>query len=588
MGARGQSIADCGPPSPKPAQQMAGKPASAGKLRRAKLRIADWKIRNPGSYASVLQCLFLCLMMAAAGCSSLGQPDGWSPPGAEPETERLPGKFEPLGPLVDIQWKESTTQWGVRPLFSVRQYHDVPLDQQAQFDVPFFAPAAVLSSLARPEVSVHTCRSWTRRTPPRTEPGQGRSGLQVLALYPLFMHESCGEQSRTVFLPLYYNVRNKGEELGRWHVWGFFPLYFGGTSDSTGQYHAVFPFGGVMKNVLGRDKVEFVMFPLYVHTTSGERESYNFLWPIVNFAHGGGRDAWRVWPLVGWSKRQDKPAQWFFLWPFSSFMEDPDASGERTAGGLSLFPVIGWRHEGNVSRLNVVWPLFSYARNKRTGRTDYVAPWPILRIGNGPDYYRRQVWPFFGYIEDGPVRRHYAMWPLYRHERRETDKSLMTGQSIFILYRSISNEWEVLEGRKRSDYENVLWPLWYYKRDGAGNTYFTTLELRGIPAPQGWDRFYSFIWRVFEHETRPGLVPESPENTWRSTRALWNMFRYDRDEDSSLLRVFPAFTARRSGPETRSLDVLMGLFGYSDKPGKRTYRVFFIPWTVDRNSGGSS
>ena len=511
--------------------------------------------------SSVRRALGALLCLLLAGCSSVDQLNRW--PFAEPETERLPGDITVLGPVFDMQWKESTVQWGVRPLFSVRRYQDVPLDGEAQFDVPFFAPPAVLSTLAR-------------RIPPRTDPGKGQAGVQVLALYPLFRHESCGPVSRTIFLPLYYNARKDTEEAGHRHHWILFPLYFGGHTDSHGTYHAVFPLGGVLKGVFGRDKIRFVLFPLYSHATTGERESYYVLFPFIRWASGGGRNEWHFWPIVGRMQRRDQPSRWFFLWPF--FWH----AGEGKA--TMLFPLAGSQEKGDITTRHVIWPLFSYAHNSKTGRRDYVSPWPILRIGNGPDYRRFQVWPLFGTVTDRHVSRQYVAWPLLRFEQRETETAQMTGRSLFIIYRSIQNEWLDAASGERSDYENILWPAWYYKRDGLGNTYFATFALRGIPDPQGWDRFYSFIWRVYEHETRT-IAPDSAGDPWQSTRALWGMFRYDRDDDANRLRVFPLFESEKKSGEFTSFKVIAGMFGFEDRPGKRTYKILFVPWTVDRDGG---
>lgn len=512
-------------------------------------------------------CLaFLASAVFAAGCSPFGQIGSWPLLATELETEDLPGRAEMFGPLVDVQWQQSTVQWGLRPLFSVRQYRDVPLDRQAQFDVPFFAPPALLSSLAR-------------RTPPRTAPGEGRTALQVLALYPFYTHESCGPMSRTSLL-LYSNVRYETSD-GDWHRrWELFPLYFGGNSSRHGLYHALFPLGGMLKNKFGRDEIIFVLFPLFTYARSGERRSYHLPWPFVRWASGGGRDVWHVWPLIGRMRRQDNPPQWFFLWPFFWYSEEPE-EGERDSSRTAFFPFWGRQQQGDVTVHNVLWPLFSHARNDRTGRTDYVTPFPILRLGWGPDYDRFQVWPLFGVLRDQHIRRQYVLWPLFRFEQRDQPRSRMRGRSLLVLYRSISREWENADGDIRSDYENLLWPLWYYKRDAFDNTYFGTLALRGVPDPQGWDRFYSFIWRIFEHESRTyGRRPD--RRVWRSTRALWGAFRYDRDDDSSFLRMFPLFTSRRAGGRFRSFEVLAGMFGYVDRPGTRTYRVLFVPWTVSR------
>ncbi len=510
----------------------------------------------------------LCLIIAAAGCSSVNQIDSWPIVYTDPESDRFPGRTEFIGPFIDIEWKDSTAQWGLRPLFSVRQYRDIPLDRQPQYDVPFFAPPAILSTISR-------------QTPPHTAPGQGHSALQVLALWPLFSHESSGPVSRTYFIPLYYNVRDNTTPGNRWHQWAFFPLYFGGNSDKSGPYHALFPVGGVVKNMFGRDRIDFVLFPLYMHTAVGERHSYNFIWPIFNYAHGGGRDGWYVWPIIGRMARQDNPPRWFFLWPFFWYTEPP-AEGERPTRATVFFPFFGWQERDGVRITNIIWPLYSHTKNTNTGQSDYVVPWPVLRIGSGPDYSRFQVWPLIGFYSDKRVSRQYYLWPLARFEQRRTEDSSMTGQSLLIIYRATARTWQDSRSQTRSDYENILWPLWSYKRDGQGNTYFCVIEPRGVPDPQGYDRFYAFIWRIFERESRTS-PDDQARGTWRSTRALWQAFRYDSDNQSSFLRVFPALTCRRHSGRFTSFELLAGMFGFIDKPGTRTYRVLFIPWSVKRS-----
>lgn len=508
------------------------------------------------------QCLaglaLVCLLLA--GCRVSGV-DDW--PFTEPESEHLPGSLT-VSPLFSVEWKESTAQWGIRPLFSVRQYYDVPPGTEPQFDVPFFAPHAVLSPLSR-------------RTPPRTKPGEGDSGLQIYALYPLFRHESGGPISRTTFIPLYYNTRRSAGDDRDFHTWGLFPLYFGGQSPRYGSYHAVFPLGGTLKNIFGREEITFVAFPLYLRTESGGRVSYHLPFPFVNWASGGGRDSWHVWPLIGRSRRGDKSPTWFFLWPFFWY------ESSRSAG---LFPFYTRLKEGDTTVHNALWPFFSHSVNAKDGRSEWVGPWPVLRIGSGPDYSRFQVWPLYGGVTDRHVRRGYFLWPFFRWETQTPRDAKMNGLSLFLLYRSVDKRWKDDRGGDRTENTNILWPLWYYKKDGIDNSYFCSLNFRVFPDPQGWDRFISFAFRFFEHETRVSRLDGSTlPSPWRSTRALWGAFSYDRDANNGRLRVFPLFE-RAKLKDKRSFHLLMGAFGYTDRPGKRTYRVLFIPWTVSKGSEG--
>lgn len=527
--------------------------------------------RGGGRWRSAgrLALLGALVSLAGAGCSGLEQIDSWPIVYTEPETERLPGRVEFLGPLGEVQWKDSVVQSSFRPLFSTRKYRDVPLDTRPQFKVPYFAPPATLGTAGR-------------EVPARSEPGKGRSARQVLVLYPLYSRHSCEPMSRTFLFPFYYNVRGQTEDGERWHHWFVLP-YLGGWSDKRGSYSAVFPFWGALKGLLLQDEIRFVMFPLYFYTRRGERESYHWLWPFYTRTKGEGHDSWFVLPFVGRMKRGDEPAKWYFLWPFRGYTVSAKP-GERASTGSVFFPFYGWQEEGNVRRVNVMWPAYSYAHNRATGRTDYVAPWPIVRYGYGPDYERLSVWPFYSSVREGQVRRWYVMWPFWRREERETEFSRTSGTSAMLFYRSIYTERDVAAGGVRTSADVMLWPFWHYLRDEEGNSYSVALTLRPGPDPEGIDRFYSWIWRLFEAESRVYGVGPTRE-VWRSTRAMWGAYRHDRDERGSFLRVFPLFSMRRAEGELRSLEVLMGLFGFVDRPHGRTYRVLFVPWSVERRGG---
>jgi hypothetical protein len=486
----------------------------------------------------------------------------------EPESKRRPGKVRALGPLIQVDWKDGYRQWGVWPLFSVRNCPRVPKDETAKFDVPFFSPPPLLTPFAR-------------NKPPQAPPGEGRSARQILALYPFFRQETCDPARRTMLLPIYWNNQNTYDDGEWWHAWTLFPIYWGGNSSKHGPFHALFPLGGIIKNQFGRDVIRFILFPLYSHTSSMSRESYSFLYPIFNYAKGGDRDRWRIWPLVGRVRRHNEPAMWFFLWPFFWYTEKPKSGERQNAETTALFPFWGTMKSGGLTRTNIAWPLYSHVRNDVKNRTDLVAPWPIVRRGRGPDYYRFQVWPFFGNYREAHVRRTYLAWPFWRTERRETKRQLVDWRSLFVVYNRRHAEMAGPDGRTQTNYRSLLWPFYYYARDVEGNTHLRVLNARGLPDPHGWDRFYTQVFHVFSHDKRVA-PPGSRSGTWRSTRALWGGLRYDRDRHSTFLRIFPLFSTRRHDGRRSSLEMLMGAFGYVDRPGRRVYRVLFFPWTVER------
>lgn len=506
----------------------------------------------------LLALIALCL----SGCASANV-DSWPFFYASPEPPDRPPTTEVMAPFFIHQSVDSTTQWSLLPLISVRNYRNIPVDESMQYDVPFFAPLALMTPLMR-------------ENPPQAKPGAAsRTAHQFYALYPLIRHEVCEPQSRTWVLPLYYNMRNVNDDGGFWHIWALLPFFFGGDSTKYGGYFAFFPVGGELKDLFGRDKVVFVVFPLYTYAESGGRKSWHFPWPFIRYAKGDNRDMWYVWPLIGQIHRNDGSTRWFWLWPFFWYSDAPEKPKEKDDGNtVGFFPIYYRQNTDSMYRLNIIWPLFSYSYNKKTDRGDYVTPWPLVRIGNGKDYYRRQFWPFWGHIREQQVTRDYVLWPIYRSMHQDGELHKVDGLSWFILYRSIASTWQ--DEPARSSHENLLWPFWYYKRDGYGNTYFCTYELRGIPDPQGWDRFYAFIWRICEYEKLVQRTNPS-DGIFRSTRVLWGMYRHDRDNRSNYLRVFPLFSSRRHDGKQESFEVLMGMFGYTE--GGQKYRILFVPFS---------
>jgi len=503
-----------------------------------------------------------------AGCSGIDQLDSWPFYAVEPETEWRPRRIQILGPIIEIQRKGSAVQWDLRPFVSIRRFYDLPPDRPPQFDVPYFSPRALLTKMAR-------------RVPPAAKPGEGRDAHQVHVLYPIYRHERCGPMWRTYLLPFYYNFHGETEDGEKWHHRAILPFYMAGRSDKRGSYAAVIPFHGTLKNMLGFDEIRFTMFPFYVHFISGERHRWGVLFPIISWSKGGGRESWYIAPFYGWTKRQDEPKRRFYLWPLFCTVDEPK-EGERTDIKASVFfPFYAKVQRGSVISKHVMWPIYSHQYNTKTGRHEYVSPVWIRRWGWGPDYERYQFWPFYGRWRQGHVTRKWILYPFWQTERRETDRSLMVGRARGLIDRTIYREWTEPDGKRLNDYERTVWPFSYFKRDHENNEYEASLALRGRPDPHGLDRCYAALWRVYEYR-KLTVGPGSPEDPWRSTRVLWEGIRYDRTNDSSFLRIFPLFSRRREQGELKSLEVLMGMFGYVDRPGKRTYRIFFVPWTVKR------
>lgn len=69
-------------------------------------------------------------------------------------------------------------------------------------------------------------------------------------------------------------------------VW---PFYFSREADNPAEsYRALIPLGGTIKNRFGKDRISFVLWPLYVHTEKNGRQITHAPWPFLRFIDGEG------------------------------------------------------------------------------------------------------------------------------------------------------------------------------------------------------------------------------------------------------------------------------------------------------------
>ena len=102
---------------------------------------------------------------------------------------------------------------------------------------------------------------------------------------------------------------------GRYRTW-IFPFFYWGRSAESNGYAAFFPIGGEIREFLGRDKIDFALFPIWGHSTIGEAETTSLFWPIYSRTTGDGMDRFRIFPIYGRSTREDEWEKRFILWPF--------------------------------------------------------------------------------------------------------------------------------------------------------------------------------------------------------------------------------------------------------------------------------
>ncbi len=276
------------------------------------------------------------------------------------------------------------------------------------------------------------------------------------ALRPLYQHKAAGAQSVTDALPPLGRVftDRSGTTFRFWPLvwagemddsaagrrWGaiVFPLIAAGDgpADDDG-YFAVFPLAGTTRNVLGVDRFDFVLWPLWMRTEISVREPgvSTSLLLLFGWTSGGPRDgSWRalpfwrhrVWREPDGTLRTDQHTA---LWPFFTWGGDALQTDDPVTRH-AFWPFYGWESNASWFRLTLLWPFFRFQSATPPPDVDapdaflYDFPWPLLRLSHGPEGSVVRCFPFYSRQTTEQVDSRSFLWPLgwRRHDVGRTEE----------------------------------------------------------------------------------------------------------------------------------------------------------------------
>ncbi|MEW6444406.1 MAG: hypothetical protein AB1640_26005 [bacterium] len=351
----------------------------------------------------------------------------------------------------------------------------------------------------------------------RRESQTGREGdrTELQALWPLILYrqtEGCERRTLRLF-PLVYHrefVHPEGREETDDFVLPFFLR--GRSSDSEENYLALFPLAGSLRGLFGKDRIRFLLFPLYADSRDGEHRSRNFLWPFVQYSSGGGKSSFRVWPFYGRKEKEGSYKKTFVLWPFFAHVQER-LGRERPLDSWYFLPFYG-RQQTPFGKIEYfLYPFFSYQRNEAPGNRfrEWNAPWPFFSIARGDRYRKTYLWPFWGRQERGSYERDFIAYPIYSHSVYASAGRMSEGRYLLPFYWAWSltdrkeertahfKIWPILSrsaGLEDRRNLNVLSPLWFRDRDGFERNYgplWTWYRHRSTD----FEEEYRVLWHVW-------------------------------------------------------------------------------------------
>jgi hypothetical protein len=385
-------------------------------------------------------------------------------------------------------------------------------------------------------------------------------------LYPLLTYESYGREYRWQFFELWSFAGGLEPNDDRVKRFTIFPFYFQQRSpDASENYTALIPFYGHLQHRLFRDKIFFVMFPLYGQSQKKDVVTDNYLFPFFHLRHGDGLSGWQFWPLVGNEHKIVTTLtngfgdttivgghdDFFALWPIYSKITEGIGT-EEVAKSWTVLPLYLQSRSPKRDVTDVLWPFFSWIDDRGKKYHEWQGPWPFVIFARGEGKTTTRFWPLFSRSHNDVLESDSYLWPIYTFKRTHSDPLDLWRTRIFFYLYENTVEKNTATGveKRRVD----MLPFFTYHRDFNGNTRLQILAPvePAVPNNRGIERNWSPLWSVWVSEN-------NPQTGASSQSFLWNLYRHE------------------STPASKKCSLLFGLFQYQSDSDLKRMRLFYIP-----------
>ena len=434
-------------------------------------------------------------------------------------------RTESLGPLFNLEQKESQREWGIPPLFSSTTD---PTIEYKEFDF----------------------------------------------LYPLMTYDQFGSEYRWQFFQLLSYAGGQDQQENKARRFTLFPIYFQQRSpDPSQNYTALLPIYGHLKNRLFRDEIKFVMLPCYVQSRKKDVVTDNMPYPFFHLRHGDGLRGWQFWPLVGHEHKEVTTTTngfgdvsmipghdyLFALWPV--YIRDTNNIGATNAGTLkAALPLYSLERTPYRESTSVIWPFFTYVNDRQEKPYwEWDGPWPFITFARGEDKTINRFWPLFNRAHSSTLESEFYLWPVYERKAIHSPPLDRNRTRILFFLYSDTHEKNLETGAfaRRRDFL----PFFTYHHDLDGNRRFQILAPLEpfVPNNKSIERDWSPLWSLWRSE-------KNAKTGASSQSLLWNLYR------------------RQTTPQIRRCSAIFGLYQYQSGPDGKRLRLFHIPVLKTKNT----
>lgn len=400
-------------------------------------------------------------------------------------------------------------------------------------------------------------------------------------LYPLLVHKSENDYTRTKALLSIISLNTKNRESGFVDKdFRFFPfIFYRDYEEDDLDHFAFFPFYGNLKNFLGKDEIDFILFPIYLSSSKEGEDTESYLWPVFS-KYSGNHTGGRVWPLYGKRTREsDSLDEEFILWPFY-FTKSREFYGEQQYQ-YSFFPFYSESDVLGIKNRSYLGPFISFTENEKRGIKRWDIPWPLVNVSKG-EVEQTRVFPFYSSSTNEKLndRDGFVLWPVYDYKESTLYDHAVHRKSVLIaLYKDI--EKVSLEDDESIEKRVHMWPFFSYERDEDGftNIHALTLFEPFVRSNERLYRNYSSFWRLYEKQ-------KSPDGE-EFTSVLWNIYSSRKTENAHSVEfkpLLPVFTYKKVG-ESKKFNLLGGFLGFENKEDRNYIKLLYFSIPVGDGEG---
>ena len=423
--------------------------------------------------------------------------------------------------------------------------------------------------------------------------------INYRGMRPLYLHLSddhSTDEETTILYPLYLSRRD--QESVDWTVFNLinssrstdpqstnaqatafdvWPIYFSrdsGIPDTS--YQALFPIIGTIKSRFGFDRINWMLFPLFLQTEKSGVVNTSTPWPFIKHRKGNGHTGFAIWPLFGHAEKSGDYRNQFYLWPL--FYKNESQLGQPVPSvqeGFLPFYTHEQR-EGSISE-NFLWPFFGYTR--QTAPVPYSENryfWPLLVQGRGEEHYVNRWAPIYSHSIRKGVDKKWYVWPLLREEQWSADELVQTKHQFFwFLYWSLKQQ-SASNSQLPAAYKTHVWPLFSAWDNGAGRrqVQFLSPLAEFFPNNEKIRHLYTPLFAIYRYDQ---LNPEDVRHT-----LLWNAISWHRTPDTREFHLGPLFSTRRDSTSAR-FDIGHGLIGMRRTADNNKWQMFLFDFSSKKS-----